>query len=262
MVQSLERAFDILEIIAQQPEGASFSEIAAASGLPQGTVGRLLAALDTLGAVERLPTAKGYRIGDKLVALGSGVSFERQLKVMARPFLLELAEATNETINLGLYSGRQALYIDQVDSTFELRTKDYTSLRYPLHVVSTGKIFLAYFSKMQLDNYLAKPLIAYTNQTLTKPDTLRKQLSQILEQGYVEAIGEAEEGLSTYAAPIFTSSDNEQKVIGAISVSAPTFRVNTGAKKERIISALKHCCETLSALLLRSPVNAHAELIP
>lgn len=261
-MQSLERAFDILEIIAEKPEGASFSEIAKASGLPQGTVGRLLAALDTLGAVERLPTAKGYRIGGKLVALGSGVSFERQFKVMARPFLLELAEATHETINLGLYSGRQALYIDQVDSTYELRTKDYTSLRYPLHVVSTGKVFLAYFSKVQLEIYLATPLVAYTDQTLTDPDALRKQLSQTRKHGYVEAIGEAEEGLSTYAAPVFTSSENEQKVIGAISVSAPTFRVNSEAKRERIVSALKCCCQGLTALLLHSPVNAHAELIP
>ena len=261
-MQSLERAFDILEIIARQPEGTSFSEIVTASGLPQGTVGRLLAALDTLGAVERLPAAKGYRIGDKLVALSSGVSFERQLKTMARPLLLELAEATRETVNLGLYSGRQALYIDQVDSTYELRTKDYTSLRYPIHVVSTGKVFLAYFNEAQLDAYLAKPLVAYTKRTLTDPDALRHQLSQLRSQGYVEAIGEAEEGLSTYAAPVFTPSENSEKVIGAISVSAPTFRVNAQAKKERIISALKHCCETLSALLLCTPVNAHAELIP
>jgi len=260
-MQSLERAFDILEIIAQRPEGVSFSKIAAASGLPEGTVGRLLAALDNLGAVERLTTAKGYRIGNKLVALSSGVSFERQLKVMARPYLLELADATQETVNLGLYAGRQALYIDQVDSTYDLRTKDYTSLRYPLHVVSTGKVFLAYFSEAQLGDYLATPLVAYTDRTLTEPDALREQLSRGRSRGYIEAVGEAEEGLSTYAAPIFIQSKTGDKVVGAISVSAPTFRV-TEARKERIVSVLKQCCQNLSSLLRRSPLHAHTDLIP
>ena len=249
-MQSLERAFHILTLVSAHPLGVRFSDVAHLSGLPQGTVGRLLAALEKIGAVERLPTGKGYRIGNSLVALSEGVSFERQLRVTARPYLLELAQATEETVNLGLYSGRQALFVDQIDSTFELRTQDYTSMRYPLHVVSTGKVFLAYFSEGQLDAYLETPLAPYTEQTITDAEILRKQLPTVRAQGYVETVSEAEEGLSAYAAPVFSKEGD--KVIAAVSVTAPTFRVNVGDKKERIVTQLKTCCQRLSALLSRA----------
>ena len=254
-MQSLERAFHILNIVSAHPDGVSFSDVATLSGLPQGTVGRLLAALEKVGAIERLPTGKGYRIGDSLVALGEGVSFERQLKVTARPYLLELAQATQETVNLGIYSGHQALFIDQIDSVFELRTQDYTSRRYPLHVVSTGKVFLAYFSQAQLDAYLETPLTVYTDQTITNTETLREQLPDIRAQGYVETVSEAEQGLSAYAAPVFAEDENGRSVIAAVSVTAPSFRIDSEAKKEHIITHLKTCCQTLSTLLLRTPAK-------
>ncbi len=251
-MQSLERAFNLLGIIASHPDGVSFGEIAKASALPEGTVGRLLAALDDLGAIERLDKAKGYRIGDALIALGSAVPFERQLKVMARPYLLDLAAKTLETVSLGLYYGDQAIFIDQVDSGFELRTTDYTQMRYPLHAVSTGKVFLAHFSTEQLDAYLAKPLVAYTKNTMTHPAELQKRFEQIRKDGFVETLAEAEEGLCAYAAPVFSNKDDVKTIVAAVAVTAPMFRVDS-ERKENIILHLQQCCKALSQRL--SQVN-------
>ena len=57
-MQSVERAFHLLNIVSTHPGGVSFSDVANLSGLPQGTVGRLLAVLEKVGVIERLPMGK------------------------------------------------------------------------------------------------------------------------------------------------------------------------------------------------------------
>ena len=87
MVQSIDRAFAILDAVAAQPAGVT--AIAKRVELPKSTVARLLAALEQRGAVER-PDGVLFRIGPGVAALAAEASAERSVAVAVRPELTNL----------------------------------------------------------------------------------------------------------------------------------------------------------------------------
>src|SRR4249919_814932 len=99
MVQSLERAFAILDEVAQRPAGVT--SIAERVRLPKSTVARLLATLEDVDAVERFDGVR-WRIGPGVAALTAAVSPERNLIAIAHPFLVDLVGELGEDAGLGL----------------------------------------------------------------------------------------------------------------------------------------------------------------
>ncbi len=90
-VQSVERAFAVLQCLASGPAGVS--EIADRTDLPKSTVSRLLGTLVELGAVEQSETLGVYSLGELILDLSAAASPGRNLVAMARPHLVELVAA-------------------------------------------------------------------------------------------------------------------------------------------------------------------------
>ena len=152
MVQSLERAFAILDEVAQRPAGVT--TIAERVRLPKSTVARLLATLEDVDAVERFDGAR-WRIGPGVAALTVGrVSRERGLISIARPFLTDLVAELGEDAGLGLPDGNEILYVDQVESDNAVQVRDWTGTRAPMHAVPSGLVLLAEWPEDALDAYL------------------------------------------------------------------------------------------------------------
>ena len=101
-VQSIERAFAILDVLAASKEGLGVTEISKRVSLPKSTVSRLLGTLEGLTAVERYPTRDRFRIGGGVISLVMQVPFSQRLATLARPFLQELAEQLGEDVALCL----------------------------------------------------------------------------------------------------------------------------------------------------------------
>ena len=98
-VQSIRRAFDVLSTLGDGPLGVT--EVADRAGLPKSTAARLLATLVGEGAVEQVPGDTSYRLGPRLITLAGGFSLARSLAAIARPMLIDLAEASGEAAGLG-----------------------------------------------------------------------------------------------------------------------------------------------------------------
>ena len=140
MVQSLERAFAILDEVAQRPAGVT--AIAERVRLPKSTVARLLASLEDVDAVERFGGAR-WRIGPGVAALSAAASPERGLISIARPFLADLVAELDEDAGLGLPDGNEIVYVDQVESDNPVQVRDWTGTRAPMHAVPSGFVLLA-----------------------------------------------------------------------------------------------------------------------
>src|SRR3972149_6046153 len=123
-VQSIERAFAVLDALVDGPLGVT--EVAARAGVPKSTAARLLNALQTEGAVEQLPGDTRYRLGRRLAVLASGLRDTRGLVAVARPTLVELADATGEATGLSVADGFTVHYVDQVDSPNPVQGRDWT----------------------------------------------------------------------------------------------------------------------------------------
>lgn len=224
-VQSIERAFSILEAVASYPNGLGVTDIARQVALPKSTVARLVATLESLDAVERLPDSEGFRLGPGILSMALQVPYRRHLIALTRPTLLSLAEATGEAVSLCLPDGHRVHYVDQVQSQHHIQVRDWTGCRFPIHVVSPGKLFMAYWDTAVLNRYLSRPLERFTPGTITDADVLRQQMAQIRARGVVWTINEFEEGLAGVAAPIH---DKTGQIVAALNIYGPTFRFPAG----------------------------------
>ena len=235
MVQSLERAFSILDEVAQRPAGVT--SIAERVRLPKSTVARLLATLEQVHAVERFDGAH-WRIGPGVAALSSAVSSERSLISITRPFLADLVAELGEDAGLGLPDGNEVLYVDQVESDNPVQVRDWTGTRAPMHAVPSGLVLLAEWPEDALTAYVRGGLNALTPHTLTDTGELRQRLAEVRRQGYAWGLQEFAEGIDSVAAPI---RDRRGNAIAAIHVHGPAYRFppagHGGAVAERVAAA-------------------------
>jgi DNA-binding IclR family transcriptional regulator len=218
-VQSIERAFAVLATLADGPVGVT--DVADRTGLAKSTAARLLASLGQVGAVEQVPGGTQYRLGPRLVALGSSMRPVRGLIGTAHPVLEDLAAATGEAAGLSVPDGTTVHYIDQVDSPNPVQVRDWTGSRIAMHAVSSGLVFLAHLPGPALSRALSGPLEAFTPETVTDAGRLLERLRDVRRDGYAWTRAEYAEGISSVAAPI-AGADGE--IAAAIHVHGPSYR--------------------------------------
>src|SRR5690349_1980140 len=135
-VQSVGRAFEILEVIANQGGELSLSEIAASVGLPAPSAHRLLRTLVTLGYL-RQEASRRYALAPRLIRLGESAA--RQFGAWAYPVLTGLMEAIGEWANMAILDGSNAIYVAQVAGRHSMRMLTEVGRRVPLHATGAGK---------------------------------------------------------------------------------------------------------------------------
>ncbi len=245
-VQAVVRAFDILRIIASHTQGVGTSEIAREAGLHKSTVSRLLVTLEHIGAIERLPNSSAVQVSPTFTAELVRQATPKTLIALARPFLIELSNATGEDAGLVIPDGDQAAYIDQVSGNQVVQVRDWTGSRFPLHTVSAGKLFLAHRPADQQEAYLRQPLAAYTKNTMIDPTELRQSLEQIRQSGVSWIFNEFASDLTAAAAPIF---NRQGEMIAALSLYGPSYRFPPPNKQAEITALIKSTCQAFSAQL-------------
>ena len=253
-VQSLKRAFDILRAVSAHGEGTSLAEITRQVALPKSTVSRMLSTLESIGAVERLAEAEGFRIGAEIVTLASQVAYPRSLIAIARPYLQELAQVSGETISLSVPDGDRALTIDQIDSWRDLRLGNWIGKRLPLYCTSDGKLYLAQWSADALNEYLSRPLEQYAANTITDPTRLRQELAQIRIQGYAWNDRERDADLISIAVPI---QDENAHVVAAICMFGPFFRFPPPEERAELVQLTVETANRISARIQTLTTHIH-----
>ncbi len=218
-VQSIERAFAVLGALTDGPIGVT--EVAERAGLPKSTAARLLASLAGEGAVEQVPGDTRYRLGPRIETLATGLVATRSVVAVARPHLAELAASIGEAAGLSIPDEREVHYVEQVDTSNPVGIRDWTGSRVPMHAVSSGLVFLAHRPAAAIERYLAEPLIALTDRTVTDPDLLRERLRAVALAGFAWVHDEFAAGISSVAAGI---ADGSGEVVAAVHVHGPSYR--------------------------------------
>lgn len=231
-IQSVQRAFDILQLLDETAVPTRASVIAEQVNLPRTTVIRMLATLEKVGAVQRVNESNQFQIGPKLRMMGQPKTSTKKLKEISRPFLRQLATSSGETIYLCTPAGNQVYYLDQIDTQDHILLRNWVDSYFPLHATAPGKIFLAYLSEVELNNYLAEPLKRYTRKTITETDQIRAYAKAIRQQGFGWTHEQTALGLVGVAAPIL---NREGEPVAAVSVGGPAFRFPKPQEEARIV---------------------------
>ena len=220
-LRSVSRALRSLELIADAGE-LGVSELGRRLGVHKATASRLAATLAERGLVERDPDTERYRLGFGLIRLAGAAMAGLDLVRTARPVLEDLADRTRETVNLGVLSGDDVIYVDQATGARSIVSVSWVGRRTPLHCTASGKVLMAFGPDAERERLLSQPLRRETARTIVDAQALSAHLQQVRTRGYAETQEELEDGLNAVAAPVRQADGT---VAAALSVSGPAFRV-------------------------------------
>lgn len=228
IVQSIERVSIIHDVLSEYPQGLSLGHISDKTGLNKGTAHRLLSSLVFLDYVRQDAETKRYYLGFKLVELGNRLLSQIDLRTEARPFLMELAERTKETVHLVILDRFEVLYIDKVEAGVQptgLRMVSMLGSRIPAHCSAVGKVLLAALPEEKVKEIAKRVgLPRRTKNTITNLTKLLGHLKLVKKNGYALDEEENEIGVRCVGAPV---RDQRGVVTAAISVSVPAIRIET-----------------------------------
>ncbi|MCL4426285.1 MAG: IclR family transcriptional regulator [Firmicutes bacterium] len=245
-VQSIDRALDILEVLAREGQPMRLTDLSLRLGQHKSTVHRLLATLERRQYVEQQRDTGRYALGLRVFELGARVFNKMELRLEVNPFLKELVERTSEAAHLVIRDAWEAVYIDKIESPHSIRMFSEIGKRTPLYCTSMGKVLLAGLSDDELERYLfGVKLVRYTPNTITDTAELRRHLHQVRLNGYAIDDAEHEENVRCLGAPI---RNYMGRVVGAISLAGPNMRI-TRERTAELAKILKEVTARISARL-------------
>ena len=167
-VQVVHRTAAILNSLRGEPDGLSLSQIAERVGLARSTVHRLVAALEQERFVVAATSSRGFRLGPALASLAWATS--NNVTALIHPFLIELSQELNETVDLAVLEHDHVLFVDQVPAAARrLRAVSAVGAVFPVHCTANGKALLAQLSDAEIERLLPARLEPLTPQTVRHP---------------------------------------------------------------------------------------------
>jgi len=216
-VQSIDRTFNILELLSRNQSGMNLTEIGDILDLHKSTVHRLLASLKERGYVEQGSTAGLYRLGLSFVHLTSSYLNGIELKTESESYLQELSNLLNQTVFLAVLQENAVVYIDKYEQAHGLRRYSIIGRRAPLYCTSLGKSLLIDKNDEVIRSLLKDvEFKKRTSRTIDGVDRLIEDVKASRERGWSRDDQENERGVQCMAAPIY---DYRGVIIAAISTA-------------------------------------------
>lgn len=225
-LRSVRRALDVLEVLADAGE-LTLEALARRTGLPKPTVFRLVRTLEERGYVVRA-TSGNLGLGPRVLSLAGG---ERKpwvalVREVARPEMVRLRDALEDTVNLAVRAAGHVVYVDVAEGTYPVRFVESPGALGPLHATALGKVLLAFLPAAEREELLSElPLARLTARTIVDREQLQEELQKVRDAGFGVDDEESVEGARCVAAPILVEGG---RALAAISVSAPAGRMGPG----------------------------------
>ncbi len=243
-IQVIARMMKLLDVLAQHPEPLGLKQVAQQTGLHPSTAHRILSAMAADRIVDRVEPGS-YRLGMRLLELGTLVKSRINVREMALPVMRELHAQTGETVNLSVRQDDEIVYVERTSSgRAAMRVVHVVGARAALHITAAGKLFLLEDGFARLREYAKRTgLAGHTKNSLTTLPALERELERTQRQGFATDAEEAELGVRCVAAAV---RDDDGHLVAALSISSPADRmkpawgplVKDGA--ERIGRAIGH----------------------
>lgn len=219
-VQSLDRAFAILEAMADADGAIGLSQLAARAGLPLPTIHRLVRSLVELGYVRQEPSRR-YSLGPRLMRLVDAST--KRLGSLAKPHMDGVVSAFGESVNLAVLDGEEIVYVAQVQpETNLMRMFTEVGGHAKPHATAVGKAILAKQPEQKVLDLLNHAGMARcTERTITTPGEFLAELDRVRQLGYALDEGEQEIGVRCVAVAV-----PESPRAMALSLSGPLTRMS------------------------------------
>ncbi|AJF05780.1 IclR family transcriptional regulator [Geoalkalibacter subterraneus] len=247
IIQAVSHALDLLEQFHDDVDELGVTELSKRLKLHKNNVFRLLATLESRGYIEQNKATENYRLGLKALELGQTFIKQMGLLRQAKPILEKIVEQCNETAYVAIFKEGFIVYLDVVETNLTVRVVSRVGSRMPAYCTAAGKVHLAFMSDEEIDSILPnREFKKFTDNTITDREALRKELRTVEERGYAIDDEELDLGVRCVAAPI---RDYTRRIVGAISVSGPSMRINDERIEKEIVPLVLESAEELSTRL-------------
>ncbi|MET0590109.1 MAG: IclR family transcriptional regulator [Naasia sp.] len=200
---AVEKALDVLELLASAPGPLSQNQIAASTGRSVAQIFRVLSVLERRGYLAREPGSGHYVLTLRLFELAHRGDPMRSLLALADAPLRELAASVGQSCNLGVRDGDGILVVAEADSRSDFGFRVRVGARFPLIGPPAGELLLAYGEDP--DAAFSQGFDAETAE----------RLSRFRAQGWAEKTDHLHLGVVDLAFPILDRGD---RIVAALTV--------------------------------------------
>ena len=230
-VQSVRRALDVLRLLGQSNDGGlRFSDLGSATGLTRGTLHRLLYTMVCAGFVDQERATRRYHVGAEFLAVGALRSNQFNLRDLARPALVRLAKATDDTVYLTVRSGPDSVCLDRQEGGFPIKTMTLSiGGRRPLGVGAGSLAILSFLPETERRDVVRRNAARLKAYLVISPTALQDESRRARERGYAINDGMVLHGMSAIGIPILDPQGNP---IAALSVAAISERMSPNRRAD------------------------------
>lgn len=230
-VQSLGRAFAILEEVARHREGIALADLSRLVGLHNSTTFHLAKTMVALGYIRQERELKRYRVGRPLFVLAASALDEIEMVNLAIPVLEELSRQTGESSHFAIRTGDTIVVIARTAGPGAYQLADRVGVTRPAHCTAVGKAILASLQPDQLERFINRVgLKPSTKKSISEKSVLMREIEEVRRTGVAMDDGEFNLEVRCVAVPV---KDFSGRTIGALGISAPIWRLSRQALLSR-----------------------------
>ncbi len=244
-IQSVERALDILEILADADGELPLNELAAGAQLNASTCHHLLATLVKRGYAGQTSRTRSYFLGPRITDLSDSRLKQFNLSEIAMPELRRLNDTTLESVHLAVLQGTSLVTFAKLDSKLPIRVGSDDGMKADAsHATATGKAILAWLPEPEIARVIAQGgLKRYTDKTISTISELMEDLRLVRRNGYSLDNEEFQAGVVCVGAAI---RDHAGAVVGSVSGSMPRMRAD-GDHMAKVTRCVQDCAARISS---------------
>jgi len=254
VVQSLDRALKLLELLAEDDEGYRLVDLAERAGLSASTTHRLLTTLEQKRFAQFDREANLWHVGVQCFAVGAAFGRRRNIATLALPVMRRLRDATGESVNLGVADQGDVVFLAQVESRELMRAMGKPGGRMPLACTAMGQAILAAMPDPDVSEYIQRHgLPRRTASSIARPTRLHEALAEARRAGYAVDHEENAVGLRCVAAVVHNEYG---RPYAAVSIAGPTVRVTLSRLPEvgaQVVAAAREITAAIGGRTTASP---------
>jgi len=244
-IQSVALALQVLETLAHAKGDMGVTELASALGTTKSRIHRHLRTLVSLGYISQSEETERYRIGARLIALGTAASGSADFTSVAQPHMRVLRDLTGQAVSLGQVEATGIRILTTLHGNMQIEVGVKPGSLLGFCNSAQGKVALASMSTARRRELVPAVIPAATEFTITDPAALAKHIDEIAERGWATAPNETMLGLNALACPIFNA---DHEVVATIAIVSLTQYIATPPKPDQI-AAVRDAARRISAEL-------------
>lgn len=234
-IPSLDRAVQVLELLAHEQKGLTLTELTTRTGIPKSTLFRILATLENRSCIGLIAGSKKYQLGLKVWELGSAYVEQSDLDTAATAHMQELADACRESVFLGVLDAGEVVYMRRIESPHSVAVVRKLGHRAPAYCTATGEAMLAFMSEEKRERIVDQlQLEAHTPKTNTDRKALRRRLQQTQKEGVAVVDGAYNAKLLCVSAPVLDSNADVRAAVTVAMLSAEASEERVMKTKDRV----------------------------